>query len=228
MAGVRPGGSSGKGSTVWSRVAQPDRFGICLLLIVCTILATALAAGKWGRLVALGVEDVTLFYVLWTTRVRRRIFVLVLSVAAAATLVGVLGLFISGGEKIVPAVEGLIAIVAPLAIVARLRTHQKIDAAAVFGALCLYLSLGLIFALVFSAAGLISPPFFAQKATSTSTDFVYFSFVTLTTVGYGDLTAASDLGRMLAVSEALLGQLYLVSVVALLVSNLGRERPSRA
>jgi len=53
---------------------------------------------------------------------------------------------------------------------------------------------------------------------------VYFSFVTLATVGYGDYTAASDLGRMLAVSEALMGQLYLVSVVALLVANMGRTR----
>jgi hypothetical protein len=50
----------------------------------------------------------------------------------------------------------------------------------------------------------------------------------LTTVGYGDLAARGDVGRMLAVTEALLGQLYLVTVVALLVSNVGirpRRRP---
>ena len=53
---------------------------------------------------------------------------------------------------------------------------------------------------------------------------LYFSYATLCTVGYGDYTAASDLGHTLAVSEALLGQLYLVTVVALLV---GRVRPCR-
>ena len=53
---------------------------------------------------------------------------------------------------------------------------------------------------------------------------LYFSYATLCTVGYGDYTAASDLGHTLAVSEALLGQLYLVTVVALLVS---RVRPRR-
>jgi hypothetical protein len=53
---------------------------------------------------------------------------------------------------------------------------------------------------------------------------VYFSYVTMSTVGYGDLTARGDLGRMLAVTEALLGQLYLVTIVALLVGNLGRVR----
>jgi Ion channel len=43
-------------------------------------------------------------------------------------------------------------------------------------------------------------------------------------LGYGDLTAAGDLGRMLAVTEALLGQLYLVTVVAVVIGNIGRER----
>jgi len=53
---------------------------------------------------------------------------------------------------------------------------------------------------------------------------LYFSFVTQTTVGYGDLTAAGGFGRALAVLEALIGQLYLVTVIALLVSNLGPAR----
>jgi hypothetical protein len=49
---------------------------------------------------------------------------------------------------------------------------------------------------------------------------LYFSYVTLATLGYGDYTAASNLGHMLAVAEALIGQIYLVTVVALLVSRL--------
>jgi len=53
---------------------------------------------------------------------------------------------------------------------------------------------------------------------------MYYSFVTLTTVGYGDLTASTAIGRMLSVTEALVGQLYLVTVVAILVSNMGRSR----
>jgi hypothetical protein len=46
--------------------------------------------------------------------------------------------------------------------------------------------------------------------------------VTLTTTGYGDLTASTDGGRMCAILEALFGQLYLVSIVAVLVANMGR------
>ena len=53
---------------------------------------------------------------------------------------------------------------------------------------------------------------------------MYFSFVTIATLGYGDLTPHGDLGQMLAATEAIIGQLYLVSAVALLIGNLGRTR----
>ncbi len=49
---------------------------------------------------------------------------------------------------------------------------------------------------------------------------LYYSYITLTTVGYGDYTLVSNLGHMLAIIEALAGQLYLVTVVALLVSRI--------
>ncbi|MFM7551963.1 MAG: potassium channel family protein, partial [Actinomycetota bacterium] len=54
--------------------------------------------------------------------------------------------------------------------------------------------------------------------------FLYFSYITLATVGYGDFTAADAVGRLLAMLEGLVGQLYLVTVLALIVSNLGRQR----
>ena len=76
----------------------------------------------------------------------------------------------------------------------------------------------------FTAIGTFdSRAFFAQQSNATVADYLYFSFVTMTTTGYGDLTAAHGLGRALAVLEALIGQLYLVTVIALLVSNLSRR-----
>ena len=92
------------------------------------------------------------------------------------------------------------------------------------GALAIYLLLGLAYAYLFPLIGGTD-----RRSRSSSRrrrrmpiDYVYFSYMTLTTVGYGDFTAATSVGRMVAVSEALIGQLYLVSAVALLVGNIGR------
>ena len=62
---------------------------------------------------------------------------------------------------------------------------------------------------------------------ATTADYLYFSFMTQTTVGYGDLTAAGNLGRACAVLEALVGQLYLVTVVALVVSRMRPRNRSK-
>jgi hypothetical protein len=67
-------------------------------------------------------------------------------------------------------------------------------------------------------------PFFTGAVAATMSHCLYFSFTTISTVGYGDLTASTNLGHTLAVSEALLGQVYLVTVVSLIVGNLGRRR----
>ena len=97
------------------------------------------------------------------------------------------------------------------------------------GALCIYVLLGMLWAFGYGAIGAFeSGPFFAEQATANVSDFLYFSFVTLTTVGYGDLTAAGGLGRAIAVVEALFGQLYLVTVVALVVSRMARMAPVAA
>jgi uncharacterized membrane protein len=96
-----------------------------------------------------------------------------------------------------------------------------------FGVLCIYLLIGMLFAFTYALIdSLGSAPFFAQPdaATGTTKDFLYFSFVTITTVGYGDLTAATNLGRSLAIAEALTGQIYLVTVVAAIVGGLGARR----
>jgi hypothetical protein len=75
-----------------------------------------------------------------------------------------------------------------------------------------------------AVASLDSAPFFASGTDGTVPIRLYFSYVTLSTVGYGDYTAASNFGHLLSIIEALLGQLYLVTVVAVLVS---RMRPRR-
>ena len=117
------------------------------------------------------------------------------------------------------------AIAAPIAIVRRLSHEKVVNVQVLAGALCLYLLIGLFFSFVYRAIGVVNDaPLFVQTTTKSSTDITYFSYVTLTTVGYGDFTAAQNGVKMLAVTEALFGQLYLVSAVALVVSQFGRGR----
>ena len=58
-------------------------------------------------------------------------------------------------------------------------------------------------------------------------DFQFFSFVTLTTLGYGDLVPGTEVGQSLSMVEAVLGQVFLVTVVAMAVGNLGATLPQR-
>ena len=82
-----------------------------------------------------------------------------------------------------------------------------------------------MFMLLYGAAAAFgSGSFFAQGTDGTTSLRLYFSYVTLATLGYGDYTPSGDFGHTAAISEALIGQLYLVTVVALLVSNFGRRR----
>jgi hypothetical protein len=82
----------------------------------------------------------------------------------------------------------------------------------------------MMFSFAYAAIDAIDPsPFFVQTSHATIPDFLYFSFVTQTTVGYGDFTAAGNLGRALASLEALIGQLYLVTVIAVLVSRMAGQ-----
>ena len=105
----------------------------------------------------------------------------------------------------------------------------RITVASVGGVLTVYLLIGLFFTYVYETINVVSdtPPLNGADTIDRGSE-VYFAFITLTTVGYGDLTPATDLVRGLAITQALVGQLYLVSVVALVVSNLGRQAPESA
>ena len=101
----------------------------------------------------------------------------------------------------------------------------EINGQSVLGAITIYLQLGFIFLFIYgSIASFGSAPLFAQGTDGTRAIRAYFSYITLATVGYGDYTPGTPVTRVAAVAEALSGQLYLVTVIAVLVS---RMRPKR-
>jgi len=125
----------------------------------------------------------------------------------------------------VPSLLGaLLAAAVPVVIVRHISRHFRVTGEAEAGALCIYISMGIVFAYLFLAIEAGSGTMFAQSTAQPDlVSYVYFSFITLTSTGYGDLSPGNDLARMLSVLEALIGQIYLVTVIALLIGNLGRE-----
>jgi hypothetical protein len=216
--------------------APPDRFqyrfGVVFILILTTFVFLAAApTGAWARPVTVALQGATLVAALSAAGVPRRLVrasVLVTIVAFVATVATMsVGGAAPGG--LVALLNALLVATAPVAIAWSILRRGVIDVRTVLGALCIYVLLGMFWAFVFTAVGAFAPdPFFAQLSDPTSADYQYFSFVTQTTVGYGDLTAGGNFPRAIVVLEALLGQIYLVTVVALLVSNLGRGRGARA
>jgi hypothetical protein len=104
------------------------------------------------------------------------------------------------------------------------RGSGRVRVEAITGVLALYMLMGLLFAAIYYALDQLSGPAFAGGVPATLAHCIYFSFTTLTTVGYGDVATRSDVGHTISVFEALIGQIYLVTVVSLLVGNLGQQR----
>jgi voltage-gated potassium channel len=101
----------------------------------------------------------------------------------------------------------------------RVLHHRRITHETVLGALCAYVLIGLLFAFLYLAVHeLRDEPFFAQPGPHAQSEFLYFSFVALTTLGFGDLSPSVGLPQALTVLEALAGQIFLVTMVARLVT----------
>jgi Ion channel len=140
-----------------------------------------------------------------------------------AALVTTLGHPRATGSFVVIAVLVATSAVVILAGLARLVGERGVVLQVVLGALAVYVLVGLVFGFAVGAAAAgVDGSYFASHTDATQSERVYYSFTVLTTTGFGDLTAATRAGRGLAVLEMLLGQLYLVTVIATLVGNLRR------
>jgi len=201
------------------------RYGTVLLFLTAVFTFSMVApAVTWARLATALLQGGAVLAALSRAGANR--LLLVAALTAVAVTVGAAAAATTGARTIDGVADltsaGLLVLV-PVAIVLEFRRHLEVTVQSVMAALCIYLVLGMFFASTASAVAAIGgQPYFAGHATANSSVYTYFSFITLATVGYGDYVPALSLGRALAVLEGLTGQLYLVTVVALVVSRLGR------
>ena len=210
-----------------------DRYGLVLVLLIVSYFVSATAGNyPFGRALTLIVLAATAGLALRASHVDRRVSRYALTLIVLATIAGVTTGMLGGEEtsKLVSVtLTAILVVVAPVVIARRLASHRVVNLDTFYGAICVYLLIAMFFASAFALqAAFSNEAFFAQDIGTPSTiDFLYFSLTTITTTGYGDLTAQGDMGRLVAVLEAVLGQLYLITVVAMVVQNLAQERKAR-
>jgi hypothetical protein len=200
---------------------------VLALVLVSFFLTAAAPDDRWSASVLILLQALTLAAAVWTSNLTRRADVLIGVVAVAGVAVAVLRVVEPGRipAGVLALVVALVLVATIVVIVLGIADQNAVNLQSVLGAVTVYFLLGMVYTFAYGAlASLGAGPFFAQGTDGTASTRLYFSFVTLATVGYGDFTAATDLGRTVAVTEALFGQLYLVTVVALIVSRL---RPRR-
>ena len=211
------------------RVGPPGhggRYGLLLLVLILTYLLSASGLSTLAADVQTVLFLGVLLLALRTARVSRQIartaaaVALVGSVAATAAVLT----HTEVGDGAADLWKGLLLLLTVVLIVRRVLAMPTVTVQSIFGAISAYMIIGLMFAAFYAATWRLGGgAFFAGQQTAehqTNTQTIqYFSFTTLTTLGYGDFTAANDGGRAVAVIEALIGQVFLATLVARLVAS---------
>ena len=221
--------ATGQGRTPLPRQAQ-YRYAAVFMLVLALLLFEVIApAGSGTRAVDVALSGAALTVAVATSRARGPVRRTRAQVVAALALLFVIGIATGtfGGAITFLVVTALVACI-PVALVGgllRLVRQAGVTFRVVAGALTIYLVVGLLFASIIGFTSVVeSGPYFKQGPATTG-DLVYYSFTVLTTTGFGDFTPAQPFGHALAVLEMLTGQLYLVTVIGIVVGNWRRSTP---
>jgi Ion channel len=199
---------------------------VCSLVLLVMAMAMALPDGKLQGALTVVPMGLALMAAVWASRVTGRFLRITIATVGVVVLASVVALVLGGGPSITASavVSTLFVVGMAIAIVVGLRDARSVNVQTVFGAVSLYLLIGLFYAFLITVIARVSDAlYFAQGTDGNLSVRVYFSYITLATLGYGDYTPATGLGRALAVFEAIIGSLFLVTVVGVSVSRLGRS-----
>jgi Ion channel len=202
---------------------------VLALMITAVVFSIAAPSGNWSRAVGIAIEASALVITVATSRERESVRLRRAGMLAAAVLAAVILIGLGDVPRWLLFAAAIVVTAAiPAALIQgllRLLRREGVTLNAVAGSLAIYLSTGLIFAwIVAFVAEVSSTPYFAQHVADTQGDKVYYSFTVLTTTGFGDFTPVTAVGHSVAVIEMLVGQLYLVTVIGLLIGNFASRR----
>jgi hypothetical protein len=236
--GVPPATDEPRGSA-WSRLVraalhEQDSYALLLLVLLAEYFVLMIVPqDRWSRLVSAPLIALSLLLGLRTSGVRPRTLRVAQVVAGLTVLLVVVQATLDARSLVTTTylLLGALLLGTPPAVLRRVLRHQRVTIQTIAGAVCVYVLLGLVFAYVYLAIGTANPEAFFDQSSPGGPEggatFLYFSFVTLTTVGFGDIYPLGRLARALVVLEALLGQIFLVTTVARLVALFSAGGPRR-
>jgi voltage-gated potassium channel len=227
MTGLAPAHVARLDRPVLGRMrASHSYWAVLGAIFVAFFLSALLPDSSWASSLIVLVLSVTVLIAIWTAGWSMTERIVPFAIAATAIVAAAINFFWRDESLTVALglVAGLLTITIAFVIAAGAVAQNEVNSRSVAGAICVYMLFGILFMFLYGAlATLGHTPFFAQGTDGTRSIRFYFSFVTLATLGYGDYTPAGNLAHALAVLEALIGQLYLVTVVAVVVTRLGRQ-----
>lgn len=225
---------------VWRdwRADPVDRFGVVLFFVIATIVVSSLinVGSSYGdSLLAHAMSGAALIAASRATGMRRRgrrVIAVIVLVALGLLVVLSLAEALPGASRVGPVppkqVDPLwlaLVVVVPIIVIRRIAQHTVVGGRTVIGAVTAYLQIGVAYAALFQAVDAWStvPPFGEPRVSSA---FMYLSLTTMSTLGIGDIVPTTEVARLLVSSEAVLGQVFLVTIVAIVVSQFagGRQR----
>ncbi len=208
----------------WLQRAQriSDAFGLVLFLVLLTyVLASLLSNRGWSAVVLTVATSATSIVSLTSSAARARVVRTAVWLSALTVALAVISA--ASGDRTLLNLSSLIQIglliVAMAAVLRRVVTANEVGFRTILGAISVYTVLGLLFSFAYGTIARIQGGnFFHGVAHPQGSDFLFFSYTTLTTTGYGDLVPAGQPGQMVSGLEMMLGQIFLVTLVAGLVS----------
>jgi hypothetical protein len=203
-----------------------ERFGVILLLVLVGFLVSGFDGQVVARITTAAINALVLVMVFRETGIARSSSRLVTLVFVGSLPLVMLSLVdheqAPGG--VIWMFQAAIAIAIAVAITARILRHRRVGLQTVFGAVCIYVMVGMAFAFIYGGLQTVMGSEVLQVNDGGAVDPLYYSIVTLTTLGFGDITSPEVLVRRITMIEAMFGQLFLAIMVARLVSLFGMER----
>ncbi|MGH2975201.1 MAG: ion channel [Solirubrobacterales bacterium] len=199
-----------------------DAFGLVFLLVLVTYaLASLIENHGWTSVVLTAATGATSVVALVSSHARARFVRVALMLAVLAVALAAVGAAADDRTwlNLATVIQISLLTVAMAAVLRRVVMAPEVGSRTILGALSVYAVLGILFTFLYGVIDRVQGgPFFAGHPQPASSDFLFFSYTTLTTTGYGNLVPGGQPGRLVSGLEMMAGQIFLVTLVAGLVS----------